>query len=66
MYVLWHMFATFMINNGADIAAVSKLLGHANISMTVNNYYQALEVERERAISLLPTIPDQVTTPKVA
>jgi len=57
MYDLRHMFATFMLSNGADLAAVSKLLGHSSITMTANVYYQYLEGEKERAVTLLPDLP---------
>lgn len=57
LYDLRHMFATFMLANGADLAAVSKLLGHSSIKMTADVYYQYLQGEKIRAVSLLPTIP---------
>ena len=57
MYDLRHMFATYMLSNGADLAAVSKLLGHSSVVMTANVYYQYLEGEKERAVALLPDIP---------
>ena len=57
MYDLRHMFATFMLSNGADLAAVSKLLGHSSVTMTANVYYQYLEGEKERAVTLLPDLP---------
>ena len=57
LYDLRHMFATFMLSNGADLAAVSKLLGHSSVTMTANVYYQYLEGEKERAVTLLPDLP---------
>ena len=57
MYDLRHMFATYMLSNGADLAAVSKLLGHSSVTMTANVYYQYLEGEKERAVTLLPDLP---------
>ena len=57
MYDLRHMFATLMLTHGADLAAVSRLLGHSSVTMTADVYYQYLEGEKERAINLLPDIP---------
>ena len=57
LYDFRHMFATLMLANGADLAAVSKLMGHASVKMTADTYYQYLEGEKERAVSLLPDLP---------
>jgi integrase len=57
MYDLRHMFATYMLSNGADLASVSKLLGHSSVTLTANVYYQYLEGEKERAVTLLPDLP---------
>ncbi|GAB6037866.1 hypothetical protein JCM15519_24250 [Fundidesulfovibrio butyratiphilus] len=56
MYDLRHLFATTMLSRGADLAAVSKLMGHANVTMTADTYYQYLQGEKERAVSLLPEL----------
>jgi len=56
MYDLRHMFATTMLANGADLAAVSKLMGHARVTMTADVYYQYMQGEKERAVSLLPSL----------
>jgi len=56
MYDLRHMFASTMLANGADLAAVSKLMGHSSIKMTADTYYQYMKGEKERAVNLLPAI----------
>ena len=56
MYDLRHLFATTMLANGADLAAVSKLMGHATVKMTADVYYHYLEGEKERAVSKLPSL----------
>jgi integrase len=55
-YDLRHLFATTMLANGADLAAVSKLMGHSRVTMTADVYYQYLQGEKERAVSLLPVL----------
>lgn len=56
MYDIRHLFASTMLAGGADLAAVSKLLGHTNISTTQQHYYQLLKGEMERAINARPTL----------
>lgn len=56
MYDLRHLFATTLLTKGADLAAVSKLMGHSTVKMTADTYYHYLEGEKERAVSLLPQI----------
>jgi integrase len=59
MYDIRHLFATSMLRAGGDLAAVSKLLGHASIKMTADVYYEVMQGERERAVSLLPQLTEE-------
>ena len=36
-YDVRHLFATTLLNEGGDLSAVSKLMGHSSIQMTANN-----------------------------
>jgi integrase len=56
MYDIRHLFATIMLNGGADLAAVSKLLGHSSTQMTSDVYYHLMDGEKQRAINLLPQL----------
>jgi len=40
---LRHSHATWLINNGVNIVAVSKRLGHADIEQTLKTYIHLLE-----------------------
>jgi len=56
LYDIRHLFATSMINEGADLAAVSALLGHHSIEMTTEAYYHCMPGEKKKAIGLRPSI----------
>ena len=43
LHDLRHTFATILIGNGTDIVTVSKLMGHANPSVTMNVYSHLLK-----------------------
>ena len=51
-HALRHTMATISIANGADIVSVSKKLGHANPSITLNVYSHANEEAQKRATEL--------------
>lgn len=55
LYDLRHLYATTLLNQGADLAAVSKMLGHSTLRMT-ETYYHCQEREKTRAASLLPDL----------
>jgi len=59
MYDLRHLFASVMLAGGADLAAVSKILGHSSTKMTSDVYYHLLHGEKQRAVNLLPDLPNE-------
>ncbi len=56
LYSIRHLFATVTLSMGADLAAVSKILGHCSTKMTADTYYHLLEGEKVRAVGLIPQI----------
>lgn len=56
MYDIRHLFASVMLAGGGDLAAVSRLLGHADIATTQKHYYHLLKGEMERATTLRPAL----------
>lgn len=63
LYDLRHMFGTFMLAAGADLSAVSQMMGHHSVKMTADTYYQYMRGEKERAITLLPPLIAEVGNP---
>lgn len=55
-YDIRHLFATVMLTGGGDLAAVSKLLGHASVHTTSTVYYHLLKDEKARATRLRPVV----------
>ena len=50
---LRHSFASVAITNGADVASVSEVLGHADKSTTLRMYTHANEESKRRAANLV-------------
>lgn len=55
MHALRHTFATRLIERGGNIKAISELLGHKNISITLDTYAHVLNQFKENTIALLNT-----------
>ena len=52
-HMLRHSFASVAITNGADIASVSEVLGHADKSTTLKMYTHADEESKRRAANIV-------------
>ena len=48
-----HSHATFLINNGVNFIAVSRRLGHANITETLNTYSHLYKTTEQEALAIL-------------
>ena len=57
---LRHTAATFMIKNNVPISTVSGVLGHANITTTLNTYTHVIEDTKKTAIEVMT---DYITKP---
>ncbi|MCL2312762.1 MAG: site-specific integrase [Firmicutes bacterium] len=54
-HVLRHTFATRCINNGCDVKALSEILGHTNINITLERYvHSSFEQKRININKVLP------------
>lgn len=60
MHDLRHSHATLLINNGADIVAVSKRLGHSDINMTLGIYTHLLERKNVELIKIIDKMNKKV------
>ena len=50
-----HTFATLQLTNGTDLAIVSKLLGHKDISVT-QQYARVIDLRRREAVDNMPKL----------
>lgn len=55
-YDLRHAFATQALSHGADIKAVSEVMGHSDAAMILRNYQHVIGSQRKDAINLVPEV----------
>ena len=53
LHDLRHSHATMLLSKGAPIGAISRRLGHANISITLNTYSHVLTEDNDRLMNIL-------------
>ena len=56
LHSLRHTFASTMFLHGVDVKTVSKILGHANVSITYNTYIHIIEKQKVDAVKILDNI----------
>ena len=56
VHSLRHTFASTLFLHGIDIKTVSKILGHANVSVTYNIYIHIIEKQKVEAVKILDDI----------
>lgn len=53
LHTLRHTFGSTMLRRGVNIEVVSKLMGHANISITYNKYIHTVQEEEAKAMNMI-------------
>lgn len=53
LHTLRHTFGSVLIRRGVGIEVVSKLMGHANITITYNKYIHVLQEQQAKAMNLI-------------
>lgn len=53
LHTLRHTFGSVLLRNGIGIEVISKLMGHANISITYNKYIHSIQEEEAKAMTMV-------------
>ena len=59
-HVLRHTFATNCVENGMDVKALSEILGHSDVKITLNRYVHPTMESKRKQIGLLPEFYGQI------
>lgn len=63
-HALRHTFATRAIEQGMDVKALSKILGHANVGFTLDTYAHLLDDHKRESMMLMQELYPQPATQK--
>lgn len=53
LHTLRHTFGSTLLRKGVNIEVISKLMGHANITITYNKYIHAIQEEEAKAMKMI-------------
>ena len=53
LHTLRHTFGSTLLRRGVGIEVISKLMGHANISITYNKYIHSIQEEEAKAMTMI-------------
>lgn len=56
VHTLRHSYVSLLVNNNVPIAAISELVGHTSISITLNVYSHLLQETRAEAMEIIKTL----------
>lgn len=59
-HILRHTFATNCIENSMDVKALSEILGHSDVKITLNRYVHPTMDSKRRQIGMLPGFYGQI------
>lgn len=65
-HALRHTFATRALEHGTDVVTLSRILGHANPSITLDKYGHAQEEQKKRSINQMGDIYQHTTEQRLA
>lgn len=59
-HILRHTFATNCVENGMDVKALSEILGHSDVKITLNRYVHPTMESKRKQLGLLPNFYGQI------
>ena len=53
LHTLRHTFGSYLLRKGVGIEVISKLMGHARITVTYNKYIHTIKEEEAKAMNMI-------------